>query len=233
MQELLINYVQNYGLLALLASFGIGVLTSLAPCSILTLPLLVGSAVTLSNDMDQKEKKIFIYKYSALFVLGLVVSFSILMLLVSKIGLMLSMAPFWAYLLASIATFVVVAYSMGFLGTINKDIIAHKFLRFKLFGAIIIGLIFGLVSSPCASAPLVAIITVAEQSGWFYSYFLVLTFAIGHGMLLLAAGVSIGFTQSIASSKWLNQVSRYVNGFFIIALIGIGIYFLYQTYLTL
>lgn len=232
MEEILINSVQNYGIFALIASFGIGVLTSLAPCSILTLPLLVGSAVTLSEDMNQKEKKIFIYKYSALFVLGLVISFSILMYLVSKIGLMLSVAPFWAYLLASIATFVVVAYSLGFINVLDKDRVAKKFLRFKLYGAIIIGLIFGLVSSPCASAPLVAIITVADNSGWIYSYFLVLLFAIGHGALLLAAGISIGFAQSIVSNKLLNSISKVINIFFIITLIGIGIYFLYKTYLT-
>lgn len=233
MEELLINSVQNYGLYALMASFGIGVLTSLAPCSILTLPLLVGSAVTLSEDMNQKEKKVFIYKYSALFVLGLVISFSILMFLVSKIGIMLSVAPFWAYLLASIATFVVVAYSLGYLGGLDKDKVAKKFLKFKLSGAVIIGLIFGLVSSPCASAPLVAIITVAQQSGWLYSYALVLLFALGHASLLLGAGISVGFAQSIVSNKLLNSVSKFVNGFFILALVGIGIYFLYQTYLTI
>jgi len=231
MENLLIEYVQNYGLLAILASFGIGILTALAPCSIVTLPLLVGSAVTLSSDLDEKQKKIFIYKYSALFALGLVISFSILMLIVAKVGMMLSVAPFWAYALASIATFTVVAYSLGWIGSVDKSLVATKFLKYKLWGAVIIGLIFGLVSSPCASAPLVAIITVAEQTGWIYSYLLVLAFAIGHASLLLLAGVSIGFTQSIASSRLFNTISKYINNIFIAMLIGIGIYFTYKTYL--
>ncbi len=232
MENLLIEYVQNYGLFAIFASFGIGILSALAPCSILTLPLLVGSAVTLSSDLDEKQRKIFIYKYSSLFVLGLIISFSILMLVVSKIGMMLSVAPFWAYGLASIATFVVVAYSFGWIDSVDKTLIATKFLKYKLFGAVIIGLIFGLVSSPCASAPLIAIITVAEQTGWIYSYLLVLSFAIGHAILLLFAGISIGFTQSIASSKFLNSVSKYINNIFIFMLIIIGFYFAYQTALN-
>ena len=231
-ETLLIEYVQSYGLFAIFASFAIGVLTALAPCSIVTLPLLVGSAVTLSSDLDEKQKKAFIYKYSALFVLGLVISFSILMLVVAKVGMMLSVAPFWAYGLASIATFVVVAYSLGWIGSVDKTLVATKFLKYKLWGAVIIGLIFGLVSSPCATAPLVAIITVAEQTGWIYSYLLVLAFALGHASLLLVAGVSIGFTQSIASSKLLNMISRYINGVFIVMLIVIGFYFIYQTYLN-
>lgn len=232
MENILIEYVQNYGVFAILASFGIGILTALAPCSIVTLPLLVGSAVTLSSDLDERERKLFIYKYSALFVLGLVMSFSILMLIVAKVGMMLSVAPFWAYGLASIATFIVVAYSLGWIGSVDKTLVATKFLKYKLFGAVLIGVIFGLVSSPCATAPLVAIITVAQQTGWIYSYLLVLAFALGHASLLLLAGISIGFAQSMASNKILNAISRYINGIFIMMLIVIGFYFVYKTYLN-
>ena len=176
-EQMLIEMTSQFGVWAIVASFGIGLLTSLAPCSIITLPLLAASA------------------------LGLVISFSLLMLLVSKMGMMLSLAPFWAYLLAALATFTVVAYALGFISVLDKEKVARKFLKLKLFGAIIIGLIFGLVSTPCASAPLVAIITIASQSGWVYFYALVLAFAIGHGMLLLVAGTSLGFTQSVVSSK--------------------------------
>lgn len=232
LEQMLIEMTSQFGVWAIVASFGIGLLTSLAPCSIITLPLLAGSALGLSQDLNAKQKKVFIYQYSLLFVLGLVISFSLLMLFVSKMGMMLSLAPFWAYLLASLATFTVVAYALGWIQGFDKDKVARKFLRFKLLGAVIIGLIFGLVSTPCASAPLVAIITIASQSGWVYSYALVLAFALGHGMLLLLAGTSLGFTQSVVSSRKISRVSRLVNGFFIVVLVGIGCYFLYQTYLV-
>ena len=231
MENILIEYIQAHGLIAILSSFAIGVITSLAPCSIITLPLLTGSAITLSKDLDEKQKKSFIYKFSLLFVLGLIMSFSILMLLVSKIGLMLSVAPFWAYGLASFVTLIVILYVLGNFGSIDKQKVANKFLKFKLYGAVIIGLIFGLVSSPCATAPLIAIITVAEHSGWIYSYFLVLAFAIGHGSLLLVAGISIGFAQNIASSNILSKISKIVNAFFIMTLFFISGYFAYKAYL--
>ncbi|KFL33125.1 MULTISPECIES: cytochrome c biogenesis protein CcdA [unclassified Sulfurospirillum] len=229
-EQMLIEMISQFGAWAIVASFGIGLLTSLAPCSIITLPLLAGSALGLSKDLSAKQKKVFIYQYSLLFVLGLVISFSLLMLLVSKMGMMLSLAPFWAYLLAALATFTVVAYALGWIQGFDKETVARKFLRFKLLGAVIIGLIFGLVSTPCASAPLVAIITIASQSGWVYSYALVLAFALGHGMLLLVAGTSLGFTQSVVSSRKINKVSRVINGFFVVVLVGIGVYFLYQAY---
>lgn len=230
LEQMLIQMTSQFGAWAIVASFGIGLLTSLAPCSIITLPLLAGSALGLSGDLSPKQKKVFIYQYSLLFVLGLVMSFSLLMLLVSKMCMMLSVAPFWAYLLASLATFSVVAYALGWIQGVDKEKVARKFLKLKLLGAVIIGLIFGLVSTPCASAPLVAIITIASQSGWVYSYALVLAFALGHGMLLLVAGTSLGFTQSVVSSRRINKVSRVINGFFVVVLVGIGVYFLYQTY---
>lgn len=231
METLLAEGVAQYGFAAFAAAFGIGLLTSLAPCSIITLPLLIGSAVGLSSGMSAAQKQRFTLLYSLLFVTGLVISFSLLMLAVAKAGALLSVAPFWAYCLASAATFAVAAYAMGWLGSFDKERIAKRLLRFKLVGALLIGMIFGLVSTPCASAPLAAIIMVAEQSGWVYSYLLVLTFAIGHGMLLMAAGISLGFAQRIATSSGAARLSRALNAFFISLLAVIGGYFAYQAYL--
>jgi cytochrome c biogenesis protein CcdA len=87
------------------------------------------------------------------------------------------------------------------------------------------------VSTPCASAPLVAIITVAANSGYIYAYGLILTFALGHSILLLIAGISVGFTQSITSNAALTKVSNYLNKGFALMLIGIGIYFAHEAYL--
>lgn len=231
MENFLINAIEAHATFAIFASFLVGILTSIAPCSIITLPLLVSSAVALSSDIEQKKKKRFILQYSFLFVFGLVVSFSILMLLVSKVGIMLSVAPLWAYILASLSVFLVAFYAMGFFGELNKQKIANKFLPLKLFGAIIIGIIFGLVSTPCATAPLVAIVSVASSSGWIYSYLLVLAFALGHASLLLISGVSVGFAGGIAKNAMLNTLSVWFNRLFIVILIAIGFYFAYQAYI--
>jgi len=104
-------------------------------------------------------------------------------------------------------------------------------IRFRLFGGFLIGIIFGLVSTPCASAPLVGIITLAANSGYVYAYALILTFALGHSILLLVAGVSVGFAQSITTNKAVAKVSNYINKAFAIMLITIGLYFLWQIYL--
>lgn len=230
MESLLIEAIEHYGIIALLSAFAIGALTSLAPCSIITLPLLVGSAVSMSSHLNEKQKQRFILYFSLLFVTGLIISFSILMLVVAKMGVLLSVAPFWAYTLAALACIVVAMYSMDWFGSVDTAHITSKLIRFRLFGAVLIGMIFGLVSTPCASAPLAAIITVAEKSSWSYSYLLVLLFAVGHALLLLLAGMSVSFAQRIATSVWSHRISLVVKWLFLVFLWFAGGYFIYEAY---
>jgi cytochrome c biogenesis protein CcdA len=150
---------------------------------------------------------------------------------VAKFGGFFSVAPLWAYILASLFSILIGLYAWGIFGEINKSSIMIYLIKYRLFGGFLIGIIFGLVSTPCASAPLIAIITVAANSGYIYAYGLILTFALGHSILLLIAGISVGFTQSITSNVTLTKVSNYLNRGFALMLIGIGIYFAREAYL--
>ena len=158
-------------------------------------------------------------------------SFSILGFIVAKFGGFFSVAPLWAYLLASVFSILIGLYAWGVFGEINKSGIMLKLIKYRLFGGFLIGLVFGLVSTPCASAPLFSIITVASNSGYIYAYGLILIFALGHSMLLLVAGVSIGFAQGIASSVYLAKMSNIINKGFALMLIAFAFYFANQAYL--
>lgn len=230
MEALLINLVSEYGILAIVASFGIGALTSLAPCSIITLPLLVGAALGMSESMKDDKRARFTLVFSLLFVLGLIASFSILAFAVAKLGVFFSVAPIWAYVLAAVVTLLIALQGFGVLVIANKDAMVSKLIRFRLFGAFFIGVIFGLISTPCASAPLAAIITAASASGDLYAYAMTLALALGHGMLLLIAGISLGFTQKVVANKHLGLISLYVGKFFSALLVVFAFYFAFKAY---
>ena len=66
-----------------------------------------------------------------------------------------------------------------------------------------------------------------------YAYSLILVFALGHSLLLLFAGVSVGFAQSIVSSKTVAKISNVINKGFALLLVGFGFYFFYEAYLQL
>lgn len=216
-----------------LGALGAGALTSLAPCSLLSVPLLVGSAVGLSKDLPKERKVKFTLIFSSLFAFGVVVSFSILAFLVAKLGMFLSIAPSWAYIVAGLLALFFAFYSLGFIGEIDKNRLFSRLIKLRFLGIFLVGIIFGLVSTPCASAPLVAIISLASSLGNFEAYILVLVFAFGHSLLLLIAGVSIGFTQKVTSNKIISIFSSLLTKFFAFVLIALAIYLFYKGWLGL
>jgi len=233
LQETILALLESNTLLAFVGAFGAGSITALAPCSLVSIPLLVGTSVALNKDLEGKKKVLYTYAFAFLFALGVMISFSILGLIVAKFGGFFSIAPLWAYILAAIFSILIGLYAWGILGEINKSSIMSHLIKYRLAGGFVIGVVFGLVSTPCASAPLVAIITVAANSGYIYAYGLILTFALGHSLLLLIAGVSVGFTQTITSNLALAKISNGINKAFAIILLGMGVYFTWEAYLQI
>ncbi len=132
----------------------------------MAVPLLVGSAVAFNKDLEGRKKALYTYIFTALFALGVAVSFSILGLVVAKFGGFFSVAPLWAYIVAGSASMLIALYALGFLGEVDKSVIIRKLIPYRLFGGFLIGLIFGVVTS----APLFAIISLASSSGYVYAY---------------------------------------------------------------
>lgn len=233
MQETVLALLESHSLLAFLGAFGAGSITAVAPCSLISVPLLVGSAVAMNKDLEGRKRVLYTYAFATLFALGVMVSFSVLGYIVAKFGGFFSIAPMWAYVVAALMSVMIGLYAWGVFGEVNKSTIMVHLIKYRLFGGFLIGIIFGLVSTPCASAPLVAIVTVAANSGYVYAYGLILTFALGHSLLLLAAGVSVGFAQSITSNNTLARFSTLLNKGFALMLIAFGLYFANEAYLQL
>lgn len=231
MQESILALLESNAVLAFLGAFGAGSITAIAPCSLVSVPLLVGSSVALNRDLEGRKKVLYTYLFATLFAVGVMISFSILGLIVAKFGGFFSVAPLWAYLLAALFSIMIGLYAWGILGEINKSSLMMRLIKYRLLGGFLIGIVFGLVSTPCASAPLVTMITVAANSGYLYAYGLILTFALGHSMLLLIAGISVGFAQTVTSSSIVAKVSNMINKGVALMLIGIGCYFAWQAYL--
>ena len=233
MPEVITHLLESNSLLVFLGSFLAGAITAAAPCSLVAVPLLVGSSLALNKDLTGRKKRLYTYAFTALFALGVAISFSVLGFMVAKFGAFFSIAPLWAYLVAGVVSLFIALYAFGFLGEIDKSSMIQKLIRYRLFGGLLIGLIFGLVSTPCASAPLFAIVSLAGNSGYLYAYGLILIFALGHSLLLLVAGVSIGFAQTITSSSTMAKISDYLNKGFALILLGFGGYFFYEAYLQI
>ena len=63
MQETILSLLNSHSVISFLGAFGAGSLTAVAPCSIIAIPLLVGSSIALKKDLEGKMLYLAKQKY--------------------------------------------------------------------------------------------------------------------------------------------------------------------------
>jgi cytochrome c biogenesis protein CcdA len=96
-----------------------------------------------------------------------------------------------------------------------------------LFGALVMGMLFGVVSTPCAM-PILAVILVviASQGSMVYGLGLLFFYALGHCVLIVVAGVSIGAVKGLMESKHFQRATFYLRRVAAVLIILVGVFFL-------
>ena len=202
-----------------------GLISSASPCVLAMIPLVIGYVGGYAEGSQKKA-----VQYSIVFTIGLTITFTILGVIAGTMGRLFGdVGRFWNYVLPVLA----IILGLQLLGVFNFNIgISQRFLpkRQALAGALIMGLLFGIVASPCATPVLAVILTFAAvQRDVLYSGGLLLAYALGHWLLVLGAGISAGFAQRVLESKGISNFSTYSKKAGGVILIGVGIYLL--TYL--
>ncbi len=216
--------LHNSPWLAIVAVFLGGVTTALNPCVLAMVPLLMGVVAGNKETTTLKRSLVF----SLFFVLGLAVTFTVLGLISALMGRMFGhIGPFWKYLVAA------VCFLMGLhlLGLLKWSFPVPAGLRVKkqgYLGAFLLGLLFGVVSTPCA-VPILAVLLafVAEKGNVLYGGFLLFVYALGHSALVLVAGTSVGAAKSLLESKGLRKAHGILQKAAGVLIIAIGAYLLF------
>ncbi|HCX61362.1 MAG TPA: hypothetical protein DHU59_02880 [Clostridiales bacterium] len=79
-------------------------------------------------------------------------------------------------------------------------------------GAFIPGILGGIFSSPCATPVLVVLLAiVASEGSVIWGVFLLLLYSLGHSILVIIAGTSMGFVQRLTSNDKYGAVSKYLK----------------------
>jgi len=230
MEGLLANIgdiIQNQGWLAFLACFLGGIISSASPCVLAMIPLVIGYVGGYAEGSQQKA-----IQYSLVFVLGLTITFTVLGIIAGAMGRLFGdVGSFWNYALPPVA--ILLGLYLLLSEVLNLNIgISQRFMPKKraLIGAFLMGLFFGILASPCATPVLAVILTfAATQKEIAYSGGLLLAYALGHWVLVLGAGISVGFAQRVLESKGISNFSSYSKKAAGVILIGVGIFLL--TYL--
>jgi cytochrome c-type biogenesis protein len=212
--------VQNNHGLAFLAVFAGGLISAASPCVLAAIPLIIGYVGGYS---EGNKKKAAIY--SLVFILGLSITFTLLGAAASAMGHVLGFLGSWLYVgLAVIA----VAMGLQLMGLVSIPLPFQKTRQVKsrgLWGAFLLGLLTGTVSSPCATPVLAVILAyVSTQGDILYGGSLLFAYAVGHCALIFIAGLSIGLTESMVSSKGIKNFSLYSKRLSGALLTSAGIY---------
>lgn len=216
--------LQHSPWLAIVAVFLGGVTTALNPCVLAMIPLLMGVVAGNTETTTLRRSLVF----SLFFVLGLAVTFTALGLISALMGRMFgNVGRFWKYLVAGVC-FVMGLHLLGLL-KLNFQVPAG--LRVKkrgYIGAFLLGLLFGVVSTPCA-VPILAVLLafVAAKGNVLYGGFLLFVYALGHSALVLVAGTSVGAAKSLLESKGLRTAHGVLQKAAGVLIFAIGAYFLF------
>lgn len=218
--------VAAYPLLAFGAVFLAGVLSSASPCILATIPLVVGFVGGYSEGDRWKA-----FRYSLTFILGLSLTFTAFGAAAGLLGTMFGTLGGWWYVGAGVVALVMGGQMMGLYEIrlpIRRD---FKPKRGGLVGSFLLGLFFGVVSSPCATPVLVVILTfVATKGQVLYGIALLFTYAIGHCLLMLAAGTFTGFVEAFAKAKGVINFSAWTKRISGSIIAAAGAWFIWQAF---
>jgi cytochrome c biogenesis protein CcdA len=190
--------MQTRPILAYGASYLGGVIATCSPCILASIPLVIGF---VGGYAGGNKKQAFLY--SLTFVVGLAAVMSILGAMAALMGTMFGdVGAYWYFIVAVI----LMVMGLQLTGLINLKLggNAQRFLpqRTGLIGALILGALFGLVLSPCASPVLAVILTLAAVQGHVaYGSSLLFAYAMGQGTLIMVAGTFTGVIESYLQSK--------------------------------
>ena len=202
---------ENLWLAPLLSLFA-GVLSSLAPCSLSSVPLVVFYV----GAGDGGVKRNFLY--SAAFALGMAVTFTALGIAASAAGrLMGGSSPVW-YVMLGLLMVMMALQMWGIFDFIPSVSLISKNRRRGILGAFAAGVLGGVFSSPCSTPVLIALLTLVAGKGSFaWGLLLMLLYSLGHGALVIAAGTSMGFVQKLSAGGEAAEVVKIAVGLLILS----------------
>jgi len=215
--------LQTASLLAFIFVFLGGVVTSIGPCNIATLPLIVGY-VGGSRNLSRGRS----FALSFAFATGLAFTFVLLGVGAALIGGLIGASARWWYYVVAAICFVI---GLQMLGAIQINLpdwfggLREKIGLKGVPGALALGLVSGLVASQCATPVLAAILTYVMAEGTYaYGASLLFVYAMGRGVPVVLAGTFTGALKSFQRLAGWSTVIEKTSGVIVLL---VGFYFLW------
>lgn len=200
-------------------SFGLaflgGSLTGFNPCSYPTVPVLIG-LIGAQGERPRWHAPLL----AAVFVLGLGLTYALIGLTVAAAGSLLGLSlTTWKYV-AAVICLVFGLYWAGIL-ELRLPTLGARTVRpaaGSVISALVLGMLFGLIASPCATPILAVILSAAAAKGQpLYGAGLLFAYALGHGLPLLIIGCFAGAATRLRQiGPHMERIQR-ISGWLLVA----------------
>jgi cytochrome c biogenesis protein CcdA len=221
------HLIRTQPLLAVPVVFLGGLVTALNPCVLASIPLAIGFVGGYATGRSKSYAVLL-----ALFLfLGIAAAFTVLGVIASLAGTLFgTTSKFWPILI------IIVCLVMG--GQIllfpSFEIPMPRGFTPKtggILGAFLLGALTGVIATPCAMPVLAVVLTyVASRGNVLYGGLLLFTYALGHSVLVLIAGSSIGIAEAMVNSKGLKKASAILKKASGVLLLLVAAYFAYDIF---
>ncbi|WP_435274973.1 protein-disulfide reductase DsbD [Psychrobium sp. nBUS_13] len=211
-QDMFASWISDKTLFwSLFAFFGLGIGLAFTPCVFPMYPILSGIIVGAGKQISTKQA----FMLSFVYVQGMALTYSVLGLVVASLGLQFqalfqhpvvlgSLAVLFTFLAASMFGFVNLQLPSSWTEKLNDA--SNKQQGGKFFSVFMMGVISGLVASPCTTAPLSGVLIYVAQSGDLLLGGVTLyALSLGMGIPLLVMGASGGKLLPKAGA-WMDVV---------------------------
>lgn len=206
-------------LLALLA----GVLTSVTPCALSSVPLVIGYVGGTGNNDPKKS-----FRLSLTFALGMAATFTVLGTAASLLGKLMGTSSKWWYIALGILMLLMALQTWEIYNFIPSTYLTSKNTKKGYIGAFLAGILGGVFSSPCATPVLVVLLGIVARSGNIvWGILLLLLYSVGHSVLVLVAGTSIGFVKKLTQNGKYGTFSKVLKILMGSAILLIAFYMFY------
>ena len=226
MTEILENIsiiIENNVWFAPFLAFAAGALTSLTPCSISSVPLVIGYVGGTAGGDTRKA-----FRLSFVFVIGSALTFTVLGTVASTAGMLFRGAASWWYVTLGSLMILMALQTWGIFEIIPSSYLMSKNRKKGYLGAFIAGILGGIFSSPCSTPVLVALLAIVAGKGSIIGgASLLILYSIGHGLLALAVGTSFSFAQKLSediNNSRASMIIKFVLGTLVLLA---GFYMLY------
>jgi len=217
------SLIENASLLAFGLAFLGGILTSIGPCNVAMIPLVVGY---VGGTHDLTRARAFIL--SLVFAIGLALTFMLLGVAAALIGGLVGASTNWWYYVVAFVCFVIGLNMLGLIRIETPLWLGRLREKIKIKGApgaLALGLVSGLVASQCATPVLAVILTyVMAKGALVYGAALLFVYAMGRGVPIVLAGTFAGVLKSFQKLGPWSDVIEKASGMIVI---GVGFYFLW------